>query len=457
MALSNRRWQRLTTLCALYVAQGVPWGFMAIALVAFLTARGVTDEQAGELTALVLLPWTFKLIWAPLIDSVTIRSMGKRRPWIILAELMMAVTLLGMLALGDLTQELQLLGWMFFLHNCFASLQDVCTDAMAVDVLPFNEQAQANGLMWGSKLIGKGAGAAVFAWIMVEWGFSAAVLLQFVLLLAIMLFPLMIVERPGERRFPWSRGAAVFTEETRNVRNPKEIVRDLFRGFSLQATFVFVLFTVVKLVASGVNEIVTKTLYTQQLGWDAVEFSRVAGLYAIAPILAGAAAGGFLANRFGRRTIITVGFGGYAATACAFALCRDLWTAEWFATSYLLVTEGFLTMGSVGFLSMAMRITWTKSAATMFTVYMTLSNVGHVVGNKLAGPVRGHLNYAETFWFVALGSLLPLLLLLRVDPAQVDVWKFARPEVDAEERPHAVAATDEPQPTATEAGAAVVE
>ena len=47
---------------------------MTIALISYLTDRGVGDADAGELTAMVLLPWTFKLIWGPVIDTMTIRS-----------------------------------------------------------------------------------------------------------------------------------------------------------------------------------------------------------------------------------------------------------------------------------------------------------------------------------------------------------------------------------------------
>ncbi len=43
---------------------------------------------------------------------------------------------------------------------------------------------------------------------------------------------------------------------------------------------------------------------------------------------------------------------------------------------------------SVGFLSMAMRISWTKSAAIVLTTYVTLSNVSQRCGNWLAGPLR---------------------------------------------------------------------
>ena len=41
---------------------------------------------------------------------------------------------------------------------------------------------------------------------------------------------------------------------------------------------------------------------------------------------------------------------------------------------YLFLNPGVLAMGSVGYLAMSMRISWTKAAATMFTIYMTANN-----------------------------------------------------------------------------------
>ena len=62
MALSDSRWQRTLTLCALYVAQGVPWGFMLITLPAYLSYKyKVGDGEIGQLTAIILVPWSKKL------------------------------------------------------------------------------------------------------------------------------------------------------------------------------------------------------------------------------------------------------------------------------------------------------------------------------------------------------------------------------------------------------------
>lgn len=383
-------------------------------------------------------PWSFKLIWAPLMDSFTIRSMGRRRPWIIGSELMMALTLLGFIGIGDPSQELKFIIYMYFLHNCFASLQDVCTDALAVDILPPLEQGQTNGLMWASKLIGKGVGAWSLSHVINTGGLEACVAVQVLLLLAIVVVPIFFLEQRGEKRFPWSAGQTV-SAAVRSVGNPLRVLGSVLKAFSLTTTWVFILFTLLKLVGSGINEVLSNTLYTQHLSprWTDVEFSRVSGLYATAPIIVGAVLGGYLADRYGRRLILTIGYLGYGAAAIIFAVSPSLWNENWFAMSYLLSYETLAAIGSVGFLSMAMRISWTVAAGTVFTTYMTLSNISHVIGNWMAGPLREWLvwlqggaaddliSYQWAFWWVGIITIIPVFLLLLVKTGEVDRARHA--------------------------------
>lgn len=442
MSLVESRWQRTLTFCGLYVAQGIPWGFMLITLPAYLAAHSqIGDGEIGRLKAIILVPWSFKLIWAPLVDSVTVRSMGRRRPWILFAEAMMAVTLLGFFGLRDLTSSLGFILAMYFVHNCFASLQDLCTDALAIDVIPFREQGRMNGLMWGSKLVGKGIAAWGLSIVLNAYGLRTCIAVQIALLLGIMLIPTFLLERPGEKRFPWSAGQAQAVDVS-SVRSPWAVLKEVWRGFSLVTTGVYIAFTLLMLLASGTNEVVTNTLFIQFLdpAWTDVEYSRASGLYATGPIILGSIMGGVLSDRFGRRPILIAGMVGYGLAAITFALSRGMWNERWFSMGYLLSCETLAAVTSVGFLSMAMRISWTTAAATVFTTYMTLSNLSHVVGNWLAGPVREALkfgsespaanmrSYELTFAAVAVASVVPLLLLIWVSPDEVDRHKAAEPD-----------------------------
>lgn len=434
MALVDTRWQRTATLCALYFAQGIPWGFMLISLPSYLSdVYKISDSDIGSLKAIILVPWSFKLIWAPLMDTFTMRSMGRRRPWIIGSELVMALTLLGFIGIADPSQELKFILYMYFLHNCFASLQDVCTDALAVDILPPREQGRTNGLMWSSKLIAKGVGAWGFSRVIDAGGLEACVVVQVLLLLAIMLVPIVFLERPGEKRFPWSAGRAAATA-VGSVGNPLRVLGSVLRAFSLTTTWVFIVFTLAKLIGLGINEVLTTALYTQHLSprWTHVEFSTASGLYATAPIILGAVGGGYLADRYGRRLILSIGYVGFGAAAMIFAGFPGLWNEGWFAMSYVLSFETLAAIGSVGFLSMAMRISWTVAAGTVFTTYMTLSNVSHVIGNWLAGPIREWMlvlqggaadplvSYQWALGLAGIITVAPVFLLFLVKTGEVD-------------------------------------
>ena len=151
---------RLLTLCGLYVAQGLPWGFIAVAITATLAARGLDPGEIAQVTILATLPWSLKWIWGPLIDRFRLPIMGRRRPWILLAQSGMILVLLLLAAFPALTQDLGSLKYAIFFVNCFASLQDVSVDALAVDLLKPEERGRANGLMYGSSYAGNALGGA---------------------------------------------------------------------------------------------------------------------------------------------------------------------------------------------------------------------------------------------------------------------------------------------------------
>ncbi|MGB1568103.1 MAG: hypothetical protein ACPHBQ_06465, partial [Candidatus Poseidoniaceae archaeon] len=88
---------RVLTLCALYVAQGIPWGFITVTFVTYLAVEGVGAGQLAFLLTLGTLPWSVKFLWGPIIDRYQFPEMGKRRPWILIAQSGMIVVLSSML------------------------------------------------------------------------------------------------------------------------------------------------------------------------------------------------------------------------------------------------------------------------------------------------------------------------------------------------------------------------
>lgn len=442
MSLSTQRSQRIPTLCALYFAQGVPWGFMLTTLVNYLSENGLSTEDAGVLTSVIILPWTFKLIWAPFLDTVTYRPMGRRRPWIIVAQLCMALTLLGILAVEpymfgsdmDIAKSYTMLYWMFFIHNVFQSIQDVCTDALAVDILPESERGVTNGLMWGAKIVGKLVGTIVFAIVLDEYGLQQAIWLQFAILVGVMMFPIFLVERDGEKRLPWSKGEAQGSDdELSSSRSIKLVLRDLEQGFGMRSTVVFVVLIVVSLIGWGVMEVVLKTVCNQELGWSSRDTSTIMGL-GVYPEAILALSAGWIGDRLGRRKMMTLGLLGYGGISIAFGLAHESWGMDieifgtmhydWIVATYTVVYPALLAIFVVNFLAHAMQLSWTKSSATMFTIYMTLSNVGHAVGNYRAGEIEEIYGIHGAFIASGILTALSAILILLCSVKQVEEAKL---------------------------------
>lgn len=412
---------RIGTLCILYFAQGFPWGFMLTALLSFLASKGLTMVESGQLTAMATLPWTFKLFWGPIIDSFTYEEMGRRRPWVLFAQLGMALTLIAMIFMGDISGNITLLGWMFFLHNCFASLQDVSCDALAVDVLLPEEQGKVNGAMWGSKIIGTGTGAAAMGTLLVSNGLVFTIIVQTILMFAIMAFPLFILERPGEKRFPWSRGASSTSLDQRSTQNPMVVIKALMRAFSKGPCYFTALFILLSAINQGINGAVLPVFYNTTLGWESDSYSQFVGGPSTVLEFIGAILGGVLADRFGRRKVFFIGWGSFSLLSGAFGLMVITMPElpHWFQSFYLAVYPFCIAIGTVAMFALAMALSWSKASATMFTSYMAISNLSVVIGNKLIGPLSELFSVGQIYLLMMFICLLPAVLLKSMDPKPI--------------------------------------
>ena len=420
--LTTDKWLRVTTLCILYFAQGFPWGFMLTALLSFLASKGLTLAESGQLTAMAYLPWTFKLFWGPIIDSFTYRAMGRRRPWILFAQFGMALTLIAMVWMGDLSSNIGLLGWMFFFHNCFASLQDVSCDALAVDILLSEEQGKVNGAMWGSKVIGTGMGAVVMGTLLVSNGLVFAIGAQTILMFIIISFPLFILERPGEKRFPWSRvNSNEPIEEIRSIKNPINVIKDLVHAFSKRPCFFAGLFILISAINQGINSGVLPVYYSSTLNWQSDTYSQVSGGPGAILEFFGAILGGVLADRFGRRKVFFLGWGSFSVLSGIFGLLV-LTTDQlpyWFQVFYLVVYPALVAVGTVSMFALAMALSWSKASATMFTSYMAISNMSVVIGGKLIEPLSEVMSIGQIYIVMMFVCLAPVVFLKSMDPRPI--------------------------------------
>lgn len=131
-ALRNRK----TGFMALFgFASGLPFALFLGTLYAWLTDAGVDLETMGVFS-LIGLAYAFQFLWSPLLDRLdlpALRRLGKRKQWIVLAQVVLGIVLLTMAALDPRSQ----LGWFSLLAaiGAFASAtQDIVINAWRIDI-----------------------------------------------------------------------------------------------------------------------------------------------------------------------------------------------------------------------------------------------------------------------------------------------------------------------------------
>ena len=416
---------RILTLCVLYFSQGIPWFFIAIALVTFLVDSGSMDDtQKLALVSMGMLPWIFgKLALGPLIDRFQFRSMGKRRPWVLISQLGMIVTMAAFLLIDDPAANLGTLGLFFFIHNIFAALQDVSSDALAVDILSDDEIPMANGLMFVAKGLGGMFAVIGLSRVLFDSGFQSALLVQIPILFVIMLVPLFILERPGDKRFPWNSASADSKVADSDSMTFGEIVGGFRHAISsMPARWALLLCTVMWIgggmgTGMGIIDFQWEFLFVGELGWDAQTYLDTKGVPVFLMTMLGFLIGGFLGSKFGSHRTLMYAVSIGTLLTILWSLSRSMWTDSSFMTLTWLVWTLVWAIVGANLLAMLMSITTKDLGGTQFSIYMTLLNVGAFAGNALSPVVLNAVSdsFPNLFLVGAIFQGLLLVILMQIN------------------------------------------
>lgn len=156
-------------LFSLYWAQGLPVGFMTHALPVILRAEGVSLAHIGGF-GLLMLPWSIKIFWAPLVDRHGSKARGHYRSWIIPLQWLSVSVLIGLsfLPIQALNQPLYLL--IFFITllvmNGIGATQDIATDGLAVNILKNEQQHWGNTFQVIGSRLGFIVGGGAILWLL---------------------------------------------------------------------------------------------------------------------------------------------------------------------------------------------------------------------------------------------------------------------------------------------------
>lgn len=414
---------RLTAFFLLYVTEGIPLGFVAIAVATQLRRHGTGPAEIGALVASFYLPWAFKWAFGPFIDVFASDRIGRRRGWIIGTQLLMAATLLSAVWL-KLPQQLGLFTAVVLVHNCFGAMQDVAIDALAVGTLHEDERGIANGLMFGGAQVGNMLGGAGVLFLTQYVGFQATFFFVAAAILAVTVFVVLpMTETPSGLRRVFE-GSKLHSA----AREMREFALDSFRSFlGTRGAFSGLWFALLPAgamcltLALQSNLAVELGLNDDQVAWLNLGSTLINGGCCVL--------GGWLSDRYGRRRTlgIFIALQSVPVLYLMHALSRQGWVMPidmnaagrpavphellmvfWIAT---LVYNAFNGLMYGVRSAIFMDVTNPAVAATQFTAYMALINLTISYSASWQGIAIEAWGYPRTMLVDALFGLVSLAIL----------------------------------------------
>ena len=130
--------RNIAVLLFLYVLQGIPLG-LGGAVPLILTNKHVSYKQQAEFS-FAYWPFSVKLLWAPIVDSLFIRRIGRRKTWLVPVQYFIGITMFLLAQnvdyyLDSSPPDVFSLTCMFFFLNFLAATQDIAVDGWALTML----------------------------------------------------------------------------------------------------------------------------------------------------------------------------------------------------------------------------------------------------------------------------------------------------------------------------------
>ena len=421
--LTENPFLRLATVFIFYIFEGVPMGMFYVALPAFMASQGAGTTEIAAVVAAFSLPWSLKLVNGFFMDRYTFLPMGRRRIWIIGSQSLMALTFLFAGLIDPLPTQTLLLSVIAFVVSMATTFQDVSIDSLVVDIMNEEEQAKAGGIMFGAQTLGIAGATKATGYLFEHFGAQATFLAAAGFLLLGVVFAIVLRERPGERRLPWSKGQSHPRNLDIKIDAWWPLLVTSFKAMIAPASLVIVPFLLLRSVPAAIYDVFNPVLATQYVGYSTSQYTDIASLSALVAGIVGLFFGGWLTAKVGKRQVLAIMFGLTAALLLAAGALPQFWTEP--ATLYALVwgIDMFSIFIAIAMIPLAMQVCSPAVAATQFTIYMALGNFGRPIGAAIVAATNAvgpQLMFYTIGGIMVLGSLSTLLLRRGKPSAQVE-------------------------------------
>jgi PAT family beta-lactamase induction signal transducer AmpG len=383
-------------------ASGMPLYVLFQLVPAWLRDSGVSLAEIG-LFALVGIPYTWKFLWAPLMDRWVPPFLGRRRGWMLMCQLGLLVSI-GTLGLFQPAQSTWLIAWLAVAVAFFSASQDVSLDAFRREILPDEELGLGNSIHVQAYRISSlvpGSLSLILADVL-PWSSVFPITAAF---MAVGLVMTLVVAEP-ESELPQDTGLrqaviAPFAEY---------LDRRRWSGVLLVLAFMF-LYKIGDNMATALA-----TPFYLDMGFSMTQIGLIAKHAALWPAIFGGLLGGVIMIRLGINRSLWIFGVVQVVSILGFAILASSGPIPWMLAAVISFEYLGVGMGTAAFTAFIARETSRTYAATQFALFTALAALPRTFANASTGIIVEQVGWMDFFLLCAFLALPGMLLLNWVAP-----------------------------------------
>ena len=384
------------------LASGMPLYVLTQLVPGWLRAEGVDLSTIG-LFAILTLPYNWKFLWSPLLDRYRLPGLGRRRGWMLLAQVCLLASIAGFGSI-DPVEDIRPVVWMVLATAFFSATLDIVIDGYRRELLPDNELGLGNSIHVNAYRVASlvpGSLAFILADRM-PWSVVFSVVAGFMLvgIVATLFFP----ETGDDATAPKSLKAAIV-----------EPFVEFFTRDSLNSALLVLAFIVLYKLGDNMA-VALQTPFFIDMGYSLTQIGTVAKFANLGASIVGALVGGVLMLKISINRALWLFGLVQMASILGYALLSMIGPnvfALFAATGFEYFGVGLGTAAISAFIAAQ---TSKRFSVTQLALLLSFVTLARTFTSALAGFLIEAVGYTSFFLICFLLAIPGMLLLLKVAP-----------------------------------------
>ena len=394
-------------------ASGLPLFILYQLVPAWLRTEGVGLKEIGFF-ALVGIPYTWKFVWSPLMDRYAPSTLGRRRSWMLITQILMLASI-GFLGFLDPKTQLSEIAILCAITAFLSASLDISIDAFRREILPDRELGLGNSIHVTTYRIAGLIPGSLSLILADHYAWDVVFIITAAFLSLGILMVLFSAEPEANSHRPLTLKAAI-----------TEPFQEFFGRHGVQSALWILSFMFLYKLGDSMATALSTPFYLD-LGFTKTEIGLVAKHAALWPAIFGGILGGILMLRIGINKALWLFGGVQIMSILGFAILAEVGYNLW----VLALVIGFeylgVGLGTAAFVAFIARTTSPAYTATQLALFTALTALPRTFASSTTGIIVESIGWTNFYLFCTALAIPGMLLLFKVAPWHAQTADLKKP------------------------------